>query len=234
VVPFFFPDWLVLRELSRDVRAALQQDGTGRILDVGCGEKPYRIFGGHFSEWVGFDDASNASAEVHGRGEAIPLPADSFETVLCTQVLEHVPDPAAVLREIARVLRPGGCLIASVPQYWAVHEEPHDYYRFTAFGVRHLIAACGLTPVAIKLEGTGVKVAAQAFNLAVQHWGERSAIGGSVVIRALKIPLYAVTNVVALVFGSLPSSDRDALNILFVARKDAGQNQAGLTPIRAE
>ena len=54
LVPFFFPDWLVLRELSRDVRAALQQYGTGRILDVGCGEKPYRVFGGHFSEWVGF------------------------------------------------------------------------------------------------------------------------------------------------------------------------------------
>jgi SAM-dependent methyltransferase len=218
-VPFFFPDWLVLRELSRDVARALSTYGRGRLLDVGCGERPYAMLPSAVAEWVGFDDPSNAGADVHGRAESLPFDDGAFDTVLCTQVIEHVPEPRAVLVECARVLRPGGALIVSAPQYWELHEAPHDYYRFTPIGLAHLIEGCGLTVLESLREGTGVAVGAQALNLAIQHWGERNAVGRSVIVRAAKVPLYALNNLGAVVAGAIIASDHDALNLMMVARK---------------
>ncbi len=218
-VPFFFPDWLVLRDLSRDVARALSTYGRGRLLDVGCGERPYATLPSAVSEWVGFDDPSNAGADVRGRAESLPFDDGSFDTVMCTQVIEHVPEPRAVLAECARVLRPGGILIVSAPQYWEVHEAPHDYYRFTPIGLMHLIEGCRLTVLESLREGTGVAVGAQALNLAIQHWGERNAVGRSVIVRAAKVPFYALNNLGAVVAGAFIASDRDALNLMIVARK---------------
>jgi SAM-dependent methyltransferase len=64
-------------------------------------------------------------------------------------VLEHVPDPRGVLDSIAQVLRPGGVLILTAPHLSRLHEEPHDYYRYTGYGLRALSVAVGLEVVAI-------------------------------------------------------------------------------------
>ena len=58
--------------------------------------------------------------------------------MVCTQVLEHVPDPGAALSEFLRVLRPGGRVAISTPLTWFLHETPHDYYRYTSYGLTHL------------------------------------------------------------------------------------------------
>jgi SAM-dependent methyltransferase len=218
-VPFFYPDWLVLRELSRDVARALATHARGRLLDVGCGERPYQSLPSAVDEWVGFDDTANAGADVHGNADALPFADASFDTVLCTQVIEHVREPAAVIAQCARVLRPDGRLILSAPQYWEVHEEPHDYFRFTPAGLQTLLERAGLTVLELLREGTGVKVAAQAINLAVQHWGDRTPLGRTIVVRAAKVPYYALNNLAALGLSFFIASDRDALNLLAIARK---------------
>jgi SAM-dependent methyltransferase len=197
----------------------LATHASGRLLDVGCGEKPYRSLPSAVREWVGFDDPSNPGADAHGHAEALPFGEGEFDTVLCTQVVEHVRDPKAVIAQCARVLRPGGVLIMSAPQYWEVHEAPHDYFRFTPLGLRMLVEGCGLSVLELWREGTGVKVAAQAINLSIQHWGERHAFGRSILVRAIKVPYYALNNMAAMVLSSLIASDRDALNLMIVARK---------------
>jgi SAM-dependent methyltransferase len=219
-VPFYFPDWLVLRELSRDVERALATYARGRLLDVGCGERPYAGLGAGVSEWVGFDHPSNPRADVHGAAESMPFSDAAFDTVLCTQVIEHVPEPRDVLLECARVLRPGGTLIVTAPQYWEVHEAPNDYYRFTPIGLEHLVRGCGLSVLETLREGQGVKVGAQALNLSIQHWGERNAFGKSLLVRAAKVPLYALNNLGALIASALIASDRDALNLMTIAAKN--------------
>ena len=75
---------------------------------------------------------------------------DVFDAVLCTQVLEHVKEPADVIREIYRVLKPGGVLYLSAPQGWGVHQAPHDYFRFTCFGLDHLIEKSGFRDISIE------------------------------------------------------------------------------------
>lgn len=218
-MPLYFPDWLVLRELSRDVAAALQTYAGPELLDLGCGDKPYAGSAPHVRRWIGFDADSNASADVHGSADALPFPDASFDTVLCTQVLEHVPKPDAVLEECARVLRPGGTLIVSVPQYWELHEEPHDYYRFTPIGIARSVRAVRLEIVSQLREGQGPAVAGQALNLSIQHWAEHRWFGRSILWRAAKVPFYLAINIACMLLGLLIRSDRDALNILTVAKK---------------
>ena len=130
------------------VRAALaawlqEQAATGsgayRVLDVGCGPKPYYpFFAGRASEYVGVDIVDNPVAELRGSVEALPVADASFDLVLCTQVLEHCDDPAQAVRELRRVTAPGGRVLASTHGVQIYHPSPHDYWRWTHTGLRRL------------------------------------------------------------------------------------------------
>jgi SAM-dependent methyltransferase len=110
-----------------------------RILDVGCGVKPYYpLFAGVASEYVGVDVVENPAAELLGPVEALPVEDASFDVVLCTQVLEHSDDPAQAVRELRRVTRPGGRVLASTHGVQVYHPSPADYWRWTHEGLRRL------------------------------------------------------------------------------------------------
>jgi SAM-dependent methyltransferase len=148
-------DWVDL-QLAHVVAslARLAPRAEGRLLDVGCGDKPYEhLFLPYVREYLGVEHeatfaATSASArgkaDVHYDGRRLPFPDGSFDTVLSVQVLEHTPDPAALLAEMARVLRDDGLLILSAPFSFRLHEEPHDYFRFSPHGLRLLCDAAGL------------------------------------------------------------------------------------------
>lgn len=118
----------------------------GRLLDNGCGTKPYKgLFKAidHFGiDWP--NSFHKLKTDVFSDAQAIPFASRVFDTVLCTEVLEHLPHPAKAVSEMARVLRPGGYLILSVPFVHILHEVPHDYFRFTYFGIQSLIADANL------------------------------------------------------------------------------------------
>ncbi|MBI4470775.1 MAG: class I SAM-dependent methyltransferase [Acidobacteria bacterium] len=128
----------------------------GRLVaDIGCGGQPGRAFvEGHGGKYVGFDHPEagerGVRPEVVGVAEALPFRTSVIDTVLLTTVLEHVPRPHAVMQEIARVLKPGGTLILTAPQFWHLHEEPRDYFRFTRFGLALLADEAGLEVMVIK------------------------------------------------------------------------------------
>ena len=116
---------------------------NGRLLDVGCGSKPYKgLF--HVDEYVGLDVDSVttrklAVADYFYDGGKFPFENASFDSILCNQVLEHVFNPDEFLAEIARVLKPGGKLLLTVPFVWDEHEQPYDYARYSSFGLRALL-----------------------------------------------------------------------------------------------
>jgi SAM-dependent methyltransferase len=109
-----------------------------RVLDVGCGDDPYAPLLGDASEVVGFDVPGNPHADLHGSIESIAVADASFDVVLCLQVLEHVPDPAAAVRELRRVVRPGGRVLASTHGVYPFHPNPDDYWRWTHQGLERL------------------------------------------------------------------------------------------------
>jgi SAM-dependent methyltransferase len=134
--------------------ARLAPRARGRLLDVGCGDKPYEhLFRPYVAEYIGIEHqptfhvtsaASRDKADVHYEGSTLPFPDASFDTVLSVQVLEHTPDPATLLAEMARVMTPDGLLILTAPFSFRLHEEPHDYYRFSRHGLVSLCTRSGL------------------------------------------------------------------------------------------
>lgn len=218
-VPVFYPDWLLLRELSRDVSWALARFASGKLLDVGCGERPYSAFRSNVTQWIGLDADTNSSADITGSADAVPLPDGSVDTVLCTQVLEHVADPERAVAELHRVLRDGGMLILSVPQYWPLHEEPYDFRRYTEIGLRALATKSGFTVVATRAQGRGVVVSGQALNNAILCMGEHLRFSGAMWFKATKAPAYLAVNLITVVLSGMLRTPRDVLNHLIVARK---------------
>lgn len=115
------------------------QDVTGlSVLDVGCGDRPYEALWSSAASVVGFDVPGNMHADLHGSIDALPVADASFDVVLCLQVLEHVPDPAAAVRELRRVVRPGGRVLASTHGVYPYHPNPDDLWRWTHSGLERL------------------------------------------------------------------------------------------------
>ncbi len=113
------------------------------VLDAGAGEARHRIQfprGRYFALDAGYGDANwdYSKIDICGDLEHIPLRNDSVDCILCMVVLEHTRNPRQVLLEFARVLKPGGTLIMVVPFLWEEHQAPHDYFRFTRYGVQLL------------------------------------------------------------------------------------------------
>lgn len=116
---------------------------AGRVLDIGCGTRPYQRFLPRNSRYLGMDYSTARRPDVAGSVLNLPIRTSSMDAVICNQVIEHVPEPAVALREISRVLRTGGLLYLTAPQAWGLHYEPDDYYRFTKYGIRHMLLQSG-------------------------------------------------------------------------------------------
>lgn len=184
-----FTDWIDLRwsAIVADLQRAAPR-ARGRLLDVGCGEKPYeRLFRPYVDAYVGVEHAatfSKTSASRRARpdvlydGTHLPFEDASFDTVISVEVLEHTPDPQNLLGEIARVLKRHGTLILSAPFSIRLHEEPHDYFRYTPHGLRELMARANLEVVEIWPQGTLWSVLAHKINTYLaMRVGRLDAIG---------------------------------------------------------
>jgi SAM-dependent methyltransferase len=123
----------------------------GLCLDVGCGDQPYKplLLKSPFqiSQLLGLDRSGqrrqNTPPDLVWHNGVIPLPDSSIDSALCTEVLEHCPDPLSLLAEVHRVLKPGGSLLVTVPFLWPLHEVPHDWCRYTPFALRQLLETGG-------------------------------------------------------------------------------------------
>ena len=139
------------RELSRYARIYVR----GRLIDIGCGTKPYKSSLAPFvTDHVGVDNKDS----LHDKSQvdcccgayAIPVRDSTFDSALCTAVLEHLEEPEQALRECHRVLKANGYALYSVPFIWHLHEEPRDFYRFSKYGLKYLFEKTGFEIVELK------------------------------------------------------------------------------------
>jgi SAM-dependent methyltransferase len=162
--PFWSKSWLSVRHVERFVleKAGLCQ---GNGIDYGCGNMPYASWlRPHAESLLGVDVAQSSEGVVDvviEAGEALPFEDGSLDFVTCTQVLEHVQDPHWHLAEMSRVLKVGGVILLTLPFVWEQHEIPHDYYRFTEFGVRHLASENDLRVAELEPGGGMIECVAQ-------------------------------------------------------------------------
>lgn len=121
---------------------AISQHACGRLIDLGCGNAP---LAGVYAplveqyEWADWANSPHQRFQLDHHvdlNQPLPFPDASYDTVLLTDVMEHVAEPDALFSELVRILRPGGRLIMGTPFLYWIHEEPHDYRRFTEFQYR--------------------------------------------------------------------------------------------------
>lgn len=138
-----------------ELRKVAAKYARGIIGDIGCGDKPYEdLFSPYVEKHIGVDhkDTLHDKSQIDLVGTAydIPVEAESFDTVLCTAVLEHLEEPDKAIKETYRVLKKGGYAIYTVPMFWHLHEAPRDFYRFTKYGLRYLFEKNGFEIVELK------------------------------------------------------------------------------------
>lgn len=132
----------------------------GRVVDLGCGTAPYKEFILKIAdEYVGVDweKSIHNQANIDVVADLCkPLPfEDNYADTVCSfQVIEHLSEPALFLSECFRICKPGGQIFLTSPFMWHTHEEPYDFFRYTRFGLEHLLGKNGFTDIEIK-ENTG-------------------------------------------------------------------------------
>ncbi|HZE90371.1 MAG TPA: class I SAM-dependent methyltransferase [Rhizobacter sp.] len=163
------------------------------VLDAGAGTAPYRRLFKH----ARYETADFEQVDKHYEPStyvcdllSIPVENERFDFIVFNQVLEHTPEPKAVLHELYRVLKPGGKLIYTAPLYYEEHEQPYDFYRYTQFGVRHLFTASGFVIERLDwLEGYFGTAAYQLGFMARQLPGRPSDLGHGVAAYLLAPPM---------------------------------------------
>jgi SAM-dependent methyltransferase len=192
-----------------------------RVLDAGAGEAQYRKrFGQH--RYVAVDLGIGDSSWDYARLDAVadlarlPFRSGSFDAALSVVTLEHVTDPCSVLREMARTIRDGGSLLLIVPQEWEVHQAPHDYFRYTRYGARHLLEAAGFTSISIEPVGGFFRLLSRRLLNGLQFF--------PVILLPLTLILLAVP---ALILPLLDPLDRErSFTLGYVCRARKGRQAA--------
>lgn len=172
-------DRFVVRTAIKDSLDKVLPKLQGELLDIGCGKMPYKEYilsNSKVEKYTGLDieEALEYDAQVKPDftwdGETMSFEADSFDCAFGTEVLEHCPDPELVLKEVYRVLKPGGVFFFTVPFLWNLHEVPHDEYRYTPFSLKRHLENSGFSELDIQATGGWHASMAQMLGL----WVKRS------------------------------------------------------------
>jgi SAM-dependent methyltransferase len=143
----------------------IQDRVSGVLLDVGCGKQPYRNEFKQVTRYIGLDRAKTADI-AHDLAEfPYPLETAAADWILCTQVLDDLPDPNAFIRELHRLLAVQGGLILSASFVWELHDLPHDYGRPSPGQLRLLLERNGFEVVELQHLGNSWTTLGQVINI---------------------------------------------------------------------
>jgi SAM-dependent methyltransferase len=160
----------------------------GRMMDFGCGSKPYKPLFTNVTEYVGVDfegqghSHKNESIDIFYDGKNLPFPDQSFDSILCTEVFEHLFNLEEMLDELRRVLKPGGKMLVTVPFAWHEHEMPNDFGRYTSLGLQSLLQDHGFQVERLEKTSNFVETLFQLWGLYwYMHIFPKFPIGGGIV-----------------------------------------------------
>lgn len=219
----WFLGWTDPLHIARRLLKQAVQDRShyvhGWVLDVGCGEQPYRYLFNDIVRYVGLNTPPNGGVDLYGDGMALPFQKAVFDTVLCNEVLEHVPEPSIFLDEITRVIKSEGMLLLTTPQTWGLHEEPRDFYRYTQYGLEHLAKKSGLEIIEITPTcGMWATLAQRLADTVIFHYAKESPHWVIEILSLLLAPILMMGYGLDKIFGKRG----DTLDYVMVAKKPHG------------
>ena len=214
--PFYF-----LRKGIIDGISANKKYLKGKMMDFGCGTKPYKNIL-DVEEYIGVDielpdDKVNNQVDVYYDGKTMPFKTNYFESVLASEVFEHIFNLEEILGEIFRVLKPGGHMVATLPFAWDEHGVPYDFARYTSFGINHLLKEAGFYVVKIEKSTNYVEAIFQMWNAFVfQHVFPENSL-----LKVILTPIFiAPTTLLGMFLAKILPENRNYYNNnIVVARK---------------
>lgn len=221
------PYYLNWRQVGISAKASVGYV-DGIVIDVGSGESPYfQIYKGKIKKYYSLDypvcrekmDVGKTSdSDIHGDAHDLPIKTESIDTVLLNQVLEHVQDPEKVLFETNRILKKNGKLIISVPFLYPIHIEPFDYFRFSEYGIKHLLGKNNFKIILFNYNGfTGTAIIG-GLNHLINKLPSRYLIG-KIAIRLFGPIIFIFMNIIGLILDIIFPLKEMTPNYWVVAEK---------------
>lgn len=232
---YISPHFLINYYLQRDIKYfAKKYKYPGRILDLGCGQKPYEhLF--ENAEYVGIDFENYSKnrnvpgktpdiyfSEEYAKELRLPLENDTFDQAVSFQVLEHHKKPELMISEMARVIKFGGFILLSFPFIYALHEEPHDYQRFTEYKMQEVFKENNCEIIEIKKQGSLFSVYSTLANEQLNAYAAKGRFRYLVAV-AIYIPLL-LFQYLSFILDMIIKSDKVFINYIILAKK-------GLAPL---
>ena len=137
----------------------LRDHVNGKLVDLGCGKVPlyesYRIYASEClcADWESTLHQNPFLDITCDLNAPLPFPSEEFNTIILSDVLEHIARPEALWKEMYRILQPGGKIILNVPFFYKLHEIPHDYFRYTRYALQNFASSSGFKIVMLKEMG---------------------------------------------------------------------------------
>jgi SAM-dependent methyltransferase len=153
---------------------ALKNHVSGKLLDLGCGKVPlYQAYKDHIKENICVDWENTRHKNEYldfncDLTKQLPFKNDEFDTIILSDVLEHIPQPEKLWKELFRILSNKGKLIMNVPFFYCLHELPHDYYRYTEYALKKFVRDSGLNLVQFSCIGGSPEVFADILSKHLQ------------------------------------------------------------------
>ncbi len=216
------PYFIIRRGLYLGIKNISQRFKGGKLLDLGCGSKPYEdLF--HVDEYVGIDLEQSGHDHTHSKidllydGKKIPFPDETFDYIFSSEVIEHVFNLDELLFEVSRVLKPSGEFGFTCPFAWNEHEQPYDYARYTQFALQHIMNKNGFEIVTHRKSTSFIVAITQLITAYIFQ----SVFPKNKYIRAILVPFFiAPINIFGIMLGKvMPTNDSYYHNNIVVAKK---------------
>lgn len=213
--------------IRRSLVSSIRENASylrGNLMDFGCGTKPYKLFFTHVGKYVGIDykiegrEEKQKEVDVFYDGKNIPFEDNSFDSILCTEVLEHVFNINELLREFNRVLKPKGMALITTPFMWEEHEMPYDFARYTTPALIDLYTKNGFEIVKSYKTGNYLEV---IFQFQLNYI--KNVLPSSKYLRQIFLfPFIIICNTFGLVLSALLPREQTAYfnNVFLLVKKD--------------
>lgn len=219
-----FPAYLTRNRLLKAI-AFYAREVKGVMLDFGCGSKPYKsLF--HVKEYIGLDYENpghphiNEQIDVFYDGKSIPFEDEHFDAVFSSEVFEHVFNLDEILKEINRVMKTGALMLITCPFAICEHEVPHDFARYSSYGIRYLLEKNGFEIVSQDKTGNSIETIFQ-LRLMYIHQHITPFVRKIPIIRSVfRFIIYTTLNLAAVSLSKIfPAGNDLYLNNIVLSRK---------------
>lgn len=228
---YIHPHFILKYYLLRDLKwTTINYKFNGKVIDIGCGEKPYsNLFKN--SEYAGIDFKTYSRNNTfsankpdyyfginYKKNYRLPFKSKGYNHSVSFQVLEHHAEPQMMISEMVRITKKNGYILLSVPFIGGLHEEPHDYFRYTPYALLYLFKKNNCDIVFLKKQGSLASTLSIIFMDGLINFANKNKV--SYVVSILLFPFFLLISYLSFPLDKLLKTDNVFMNYVLLAKKN--------------